>query len=149
MVHTRTLARQLALQALCVFDAVGADFELRLSEFLRDPENHTDLDVATVPVDEEIGFAAALARGTWIGRERYDELLRASLTDWSLSRVSPVDRNILRMTLHEWLEPPNTGFAIVINEAVELAKRFGGADSPRFVNGVLDGVRRQVEKSQA
>ncbi len=91
-----------------------------------------------------VTFARQLARGAWEQRERADTLLRDTVPDWSVGRMQPVDRNILRIGLYELLECPETPFAVVINEAVELARQFGGADSPGFVNGVLDGLRKRL-----
>ncbi len=59
--------------------------------------------------------------------------------------MSPIDRNILRMGLHELLEHPETPPEVVIDEAIELARQFGGEDSPAFVNGVLDAARKHLQ----
>lgn len=134
----------LALQALCLFDALGSDFARQLEEFLRDPLVQHDLGITPAPTVDALRFAAELAAGAWRARERYDELLGRNVADWRVNRMPPVDRNILRLGLHELLEHPETPHQVVLNEAINLARLFGGADSPAFVNGVLDGIRREV-----
>jgi N utilization substance protein B len=135
----------LALQALCTFELSGASFDEQLETFLRDPENLEDLGWDSPPPASVLGFARELARGAWDRRERADALIRASAARWSLERMQAVDRNILRLGAYELLETPETPPAVVIDEAIELAKLFGGADSPAFVNGVLDTLRRTLD----
>jgi len=134
----------LALQALCLFDSLGDAFGEQLDDFLRDTQVHADLSFGRRPSAETLTFARQLASGAWAGRDRYDQLLERTATDWSVARMPPTDRNILRLGLHELLEHPETPAEVVINEAVELARVFGGEDSPAFVNAVLDANRRQL-----
>ncbi|MBP7748265.1 MAG: transcription antitermination factor NusB [Phycisphaerae bacterium] len=138
----RSQARILALQALCLFDALGDCFAESLDAFLRDRLNYADLGWKRGPRPKLLELARVRATGTWHARETCDQYLRQYVPDWSIERMQPVDRNILRLGLYELLECPKTPPAIVINEAIELARRFGGAESPAFVNGVLDHVRR-------
>lgn len=145
----RAQARTLALQALCAFEAVGEDFGRQLSEFLADEQVLADLRIEIPPSDELASFARTLAQGTWAQREKLDERLSRTAAHWSLSRMTPVDRNILRLGLHELLAHPDTPPQVVINEAIELARRFGDADSPAFVNGVLDAVRRECSPADS
>jgi len=142
----RSQARMLALQALCLFDAIGDTFTAGLDAFLSDPHTLADLDLETPPPPTMLSFARRLATGTWEQHERYDELINGAATRWTVSRMPPVDRNILRLGTHELHEraadrPPE----VIINEAVELVRRFADADSPAFVNGVLDAVRRRMD----
>jgi transcription antitermination factor NusB len=146
--HGRTVSRALALQVLCLYDALGDDFGMQVSTFLRDPENYADLQLDP-PTDTQISLAARLANGAWQGRADYDRRLEEAVTDWSIKRMSPVDRNLLRLGLHEWLAVADTPFPVIVNELVELARRFGGADSPKFINGVLDGIRRKRDAAPA
>jgi transcription antitermination protein NusB len=86
-------------------------------------------------------LAVELARGVDTHRERIDEVLaRLVAPKWSLARLAAVDRAILRMGAYELFEVPDRSQALIINEAVLLARRFGTDDSPRFVNGVLSSV---------
>src|SRR5574341_826089 len=72
------------------------------------------------------------------------EAIAAASTNWRLDRIAAVDKNILRIAAYELMMEPQTPASVVIDEAVEMAKRFSEADSPGFVNGVLDAVRRAV-----
>ena len=84
-----------------------------------------------------IGFAAELLRGVRASRPELDKIIGGSAANWSVKRMSTIDRNILRMATYEIyhtdVPPP-----VVINEAIELAKRFGQQNSGVFVNGILD-----------
>jgi N utilization substance protein B len=140
----RSHARVLALQALCLFDALGETFAEQLERFLGDADNYTDLEWRRPPSPELISFARELALGAWQERAASDQLLAQHVAGWSVRRMQPVDRNILRLGLYELRQCPDRPHQVVINEAVELARRFGGAESPAFVNGVLDGLRREM-----
>jgi transcription antitermination factor NusB len=137
----------LALQALCAFEAVGERFGEQLDLFLRDEQVLIDLEIELPLSDVLLSFARDLVRGAWAQHELLDEKLSRTAAHWSVSRMTPVDRNVLRMGLHELLEHPETPPQVVINEAIELARRFGDADSPAFVNGVLDAIRRSLDEA--
>lgn len=92
-------------------------------------------------------FARSLFEGTVAEVESLDPLLRRHAEHWRLERMAAVDRNLLRLALHELLHHPETPPAVVINEALELARRFSTAESVEFVNGVLDAVRKSLESS--
>lgn len=134
----------LALQALCLFDAQGDNFRHQADEFLRDTVNQHDVGVKRAPPQDVLSFARALAFDAWSRREEYDRMLVKAAPDWPIHRMAPVDRNILRLGLHELLEHPETPPQVVINEAVDLARMFGDVDSPNFINGVLDAIRREA-----
>lgn len=135
----------LALQALCVYEAVGDAFAPGLNDFLRDELVLEDLEIEQPPPAELLAFARTLVDGAWARRPSYDDLLNRTVTHWRVGRMPPVDRNVLRLGLFELLDQRETAPAIIINEAVELARRFGDKDSPAFVNGVLDAIRRARE----
>lgn len=137
----RSEARMLALQALCVYDAVGDDFGRDLNDFLRDEQVLDDLGIAQPPASAFLRFARHLVTETWLRRPGYDELLARTVAHWSVQRMTPVDRNVLRLGLYELLDAGQPA-QVVLNEAIELARRFGDRDSPAFVNGVLDAIRR-------
>ncbi len=86
-------------------------------------------------------YSLALFDGVVVRKDEIDESLKTAATNWRLTRMTPVDRNVLRLGTYELLfdesKPP---LEVVINEAIELAKRFGSEGSPAFVNGVLDRV---------
>jgi N utilization substance protein B len=90
-------------------------------------------------------LAVELATGVDAERERIDSVLaRLVAPRWSLARLASVDRAVLRMAAYELFEVPERSQALVINEAVVLARRFGTDDSPRFVNGVLSAVAAEA-----
>lgn len=135
----------LALQALCAYEAVGDSFRSELPRFLVDHEILADLEI-DAPLDDDLAaFARALADGAWSQRSGLDEHLQRTATHWSLTRMTPVDRNVLRLGLYELLHVPQTPPAVAIDEAINLARQFGDTDSPAFVNGVLDALRREAE----
>ena len=89
-------------------------------------------------------FAEHLVRGTTARRGELDELIRRGSEHWRLERMAVVDRNVLRLALFELLDAPDTPAAVILDEAIELAKAFGGHESGAFVNGVVDGIRRRL-----
>jgi N utilization substance protein B len=91
-------------------------------------------------------YAEEVARGAWSRRAEIDEILSKLTNDWTSERQAAVDRNILRLTAYEILHRPDTPVAAVINEAVELAKKYSTAESGRFVNGVLGSLARAVPR---
>jgi N utilization substance protein B len=92
--------------------------------------------------DETKANAERLARGAQAMVAEIDEAITVTLTNWRFERIAAVDRNILRIAGYELMREPETPAAVVIDEAVEMAKRFAEAESPPFINGVLDAVRR-------
>ncbi len=93
---------------------------------------------------EEEGFARNLFEGAVANIDQLDGVVRAHSENWRLERMAAVDRNILRVALFELLHHPKTPPAAVINEALEIARRFSTVDSVDFVNGVLDGIRKKL-----
>lgn len=89
-------------------------------------------------------FAEELIAGVAQNHAPIDRLITDALENFSFDRVSPVERNILRIAVFELLHLREIPAPVVINEAIEIAKRFGGPDSGRFTNGVLDRIRRQL-----
>jgi len=89
-------------------------------------------------------YLAQLVQGVAAHQEELDRLLRQHSEHWRLERMAAVDRNLLRLALFELLHQPEVPAKVVINEAVELAKRYGSEESGSFVNGILDRVRESV-----
>lgn len=107
--------------------------------------------VAAVTLLEGRGLVAEeLTRNLLAGvegeRDRIDGVIRAHARDWPLERMPALDRAVLRLAVHELLSRPEVPVAVVIDEAVEIAKRFSTDDSGRFVNGVLAAVARDVRR---
>lgn len=103
--------------------------------------------VAALPVEPD-PLARALVEAVDDHRDRIDELIVRFARGWSLARLPAVDRAVLRVAIAELLTRPEVPTAVVLDEAVELAKRFGGTDeSGRFVNGVLASIARELRPS--
>jgi N utilization substance protein B len=135
----RHVTRVLVFQCLCLLDAQGDDALPMLRRFL--DEHAPDADTAA--------RAEELARRAWREREALDRKVAAAAERWSVARMQTVDRSILRLGAFEILFDDLVPDAVAINEAVEIAKEFAGADSPGFVNGILDGVRKTAEEESA
>ncbi len=93
---------------------------------------------------EVLSFARELFEGTLADIPSLDRLIGDQAANWRLERMAAVDRNLLRLALYELLHHPETPPAVVIDEALEIARRFSGDESVEFVNGVLDGIRKSL-----
>ncbi len=131
----RTRARELAIQGLYQLDVQGSDLLTSLGQFFM--ENDPDGLVRKLASD--------WTKGTWENLAQCDELIVASIIKWQLSRLSAVDKSILRLAVYQLKFCPDIPPKVVINEAIELAKKFSTNKSPAFVNGVLDAVLRKLE----
>jgi transcription antitermination protein NusB len=105
-------------------------------------------DVTGRPPDELLernatAFTRELVEGTTTDRAQLDELIERYAKGWSLDRIAPLERNILRVALHELLHRPDVPAEVAIDEAVEAAKELCSADAPGFVNGILGAVERE------
>lgn len=145
----RSDARVLAVQALCSYEVQGDAFDAQLESFLKDEENLEDLGFGPPADPQVLTLARTLAQGAWRTRERADGLIRTHASQWALTRLVPVERNILRLGVHELLDRPATPRKVVIDEAVNLAHLLGGNESPGFINGVLDAIRRALDADGA
>jgi N utilization substance protein B len=90
-------------------------------------------------------FARRLVMGTVEHVERIDELIRRHAEHWRLDRMATVDRNLLRLAVQEFLHSKDIPKTVVINEAIEIARRFSSQESPQFINGVLDSIKKELE----
>jgi len=88
-------------------------------------------------------FCDALLQGWMRHRESVDEAIQKNAINFEFHRLSAVDRNVLRVAAYEILHCPDVPPAVAINEAIEIAKKFSTGDSGKFVNGVLDNIRKQ------
>jgi N utilization substance protein B len=96
--------------------------------------------------DEHRAFATALASGVVARIGDIDPLISEAAEHWRLERMNVIDRLILRLAVYEFLQQPETPGRVVINEALELARTFSTDDSVRFINGLLDAIRRRLER---
>jgi N utilization substance protein B len=102
---------------------------------------------ADEPIGEELrGFATSLARGVADAVARIDPLIAEAAEHWRIERMAVMDRIILRLAVYEFLEQPDTPARVVINEALELARTFSTDEAVKFINGILDGIRRALHR---
>ena len=131
---TRRKARELAVQLLYQHDLGKAEAEEGMRLFWE-----------YFPVDMEAReFCTQLVLGTLDRLLAIDELLSEASENWSLNRMSVVDRNILRLATYELLDRPEIPPSVSLNEAIEIAKKYSSPDAAVFINGVLDRVKRTV-----
>ena len=130
----RRKARECALQMLFQWEGSGDTPPDILATFWQNQR--------ASPATRE--FAERLFTGTLAEREEIDALLRQHSEHWRVERMSAVDRSLLRLAVHELRAYPRTPAAVVIDEALEIARRFSSADSVEFINGVLDAVRKSL-----
>jgi transcription antitermination protein NusB len=129
---------------LFAIDATSGDVDQAISDFWRE-----------LPGDAEgRDYADALVRGVRGDAEKLDERIRAASQNWRIERMARIDRNALRLGAYELLTRSDVPRAVILDEAVELAKRFGGEESSKFVNGVLDRIaddlgRQDTDKGSA
>jgi len=134
-VDRRTRARELTMQALYQLDVQGPDvFEL-LGRFFTEAD--ADDSVRKLALD--------WTKGTWENLKQCDELIVASTIRWQFARLSPVDKGILRLSVYQLKFCPDIPPKVVLNEAIELAKKFSTDKSPAFVNGVLDAILKKLK----
>jgi transcription antitermination protein NusB len=139
----RRRAREAAVQILYACDVAGIGPEEALAahaEILGQP--------AQLDTDEAREFAARLVIGTSRSLDEIDPILAGAAEHWRPSRMAVVDRAILRLAVYQLLHVPDVPPVVAIDESVELARTYGGEESGRFVNGVLDAIRKRIVKSE-
>jgi N utilization substance protein B len=108
-------------------------------------------DVTGRPLEELLGEARALTRelaeGVDSHREELDDVIAAHVKGWTVDRIAPLDMNVMRVALYE-MDFTDTPAEVAINEAVEIAKEYCGAEAPKFVNGILGAVAREREPAK-
>ena len=164
---SRRRARATALQILCTLEkqpdlnvdqAIGLYFRhlapsaaLGGDELDDDSDDMDDEDAAALTAEaaDHRRFSEDLVRGVRLSIGELDELLARCSRNWRLERMSWVDRNLLRLASYELSRHSETPARVAINEAIEVAKRFGTTESPAFINGVLDRVLGEIGRSGA
>lgn len=132
---TRRKSRELAMQMLFQADIGKQTPDQVRATFWRSSDE----------VEPEVrGFAEDLFRVSTLHQEQIDEMIAAHSKHWRLERMPAVDRNLLRMAIGEMMGFKNTPFPIVINEALEIGRRYSAPESINFLNGVLDAVARSL-----
>jgi len=127
----RSTSRRLAMQALYQAEIAKVDLKTAFDNI---SENEKF-------IPETLDFALRLAAAAWEARQKSDTAIEKFSIDWPLDRIGKVDRSILRLALYELMDK-ETPASVVINEAVELAKKYGGEDSSKFINGILGAYLR-------
>jgi N utilization substance protein B len=139
----RRTAREMAVQMLYQSDLGGSALPHIFSTFDLSEYLGGDLGRHKRRVEDAFLYAQALVSGTVDHREEIDAMIRGQADNWRLERMPAVDRNILRLAIYEMLYERDTPKLVVVDEAIELAKKFGSEQSGRFVNGLLDGLLKQ------
>lgn len=133
----RTQAREYALQILYQTDIRKEPPEKLFLDFWRDNE-----------VEAEVSdFASSLVLGTLKNLKRIDEAITNYASNWKLNRMAVIDRNVIRLATYELMFCDDIPKKVSINEAVDLAKKFGDMESGKFVNGILDKISKEETKS--
>lgn len=135
----RTKAREYALQILYAIDITRQDPPECIEGFWGGA-NEPDKDVRD--------FSNALVTGAWAKRDEIDRLISRHATNWELDRMAVIDRNVLRFAVYELLFRDDIPPKVSINEAIDIAKKFGGPDSGKFVNGILDKINKTEGKGK-
>jgi len=130
MAAPRRRSRELALQALYEMDVGAHEPAVTLERLINDARL----------IEDQAAFARELLTGVLNNRERIDNVIEQTATVWPTQQLAPIDRNILRIAIREFLVDNLTPVGAAINEAVELAKKYGSDSSSRFINGVLGSV---------
>ncbi len=134
--RNRHEARELALKALFAFDIGKSDPEDMLER----------LSAEEGPRDAVLKYSKQLIEGVASNKAAIDSLIDSNAIEWKLNRMAAVDRNIMRVALYEILFAPDVPQAVAVNEAIEIAKVYGANDSPRFINGILGNIIKNMEE---
>ena len=134
----RTKAREVALQILYLIDISGDNYQVAWKKFWT---------AESSDVSEEVKkFSEQLVKGTIENLKSIDDIIGSCAENWRLSRMAVVERNILRLAAYELLFCPQIPPIVSINEAVDLAKKYSGLEAGKFVNGILDKIRKSEDQ---
>jgi N utilization substance protein B len=132
-VGRRRLAREIALQALYVADVAHTPAEEAFAIVTRREGDEADA--------ETIAFARDLALGALAKIDELDAVIQARADNWAMNRMAAVDRNVLRLAAFELTARPDTPLGVVIDEAIEIVRKYSAEEATRFVNGILDALK--------
>lgn len=144
----RRLSRKTALQFLYQVDSVSGGSSPQPSALRSDFRSFCSFHHATAD-GETLEFGFALCRGVLENIDAIDGILNSCSEHWRVSRMSMIDRNILRLSVYEIAFLSDIPLAVTINEAVEVAKEFGSETSAAFINGILDKIGKGMEKGES
>lgn len=131
---SRHKARELTLQALYQSDISGDSIHRAVDQLCEENAGG----------QADLVYFQKVAAGTWSRLAELDDWISKASVNWSLKRISTIDRNILRQGIYELLAEPDLPIQVVINEAIELSKRYGGDGSRPFINGIMDSLATQI-----
>jgi N utilization substance protein B len=132
-VGRRRLAREIALQALYVADVSRTPAEESFAIVIRREDGEADA--------ETVAFARELALGALERVESLDATIQERAANWAMSRMAAVDRNVLRLAAYELAARPDTPVGVVIDEAIEIVRKYSTEEATRFINGILDSLK--------
>jgi N utilization substance protein B len=138
--ESRHRAREAAVQMLYQWEVGRVSMHEVLQTFWSHPPEGSPL------TDDLRTFATSLATGTAEHVAEIDPLIVDAAEHWRIERMNVLDRLILRLAVYEFLHEPETPGKVIINEALELARSFSADDSVRFINGILDAIRRTLSR---
>ena len=130
----RRLSRELTLKFLYQFELTGGELDEQIKLFLKQNSSKDDVE----------SFMRGLVFSLLDKVKEIDEVIQKYSDHWVLDRMTVIDRNILRMGVCELLFDFSTPPKVVINEAIDIAKKYGNEDSPEFINGILDKVYKEI-----
>jgi N utilization substance protein B len=134
--HQRRKAREVTLQVLYTLDVQEIDIQSAVERLW------ANFDAP----EEARNFSSFLIEGAWNNRQQIDDLISGSSENWSMSRMSRVDKSILRMAVYELLFCEDIPPKVTLNEAIDLAKVYGSENSGAFINGILDALYGKLRK---
>ncbi len=135
--NLRRKAREYALQILFQYDLANGNMSEIVENFWKEKKANNKI----------VSFCSQLVNGTIENINEIDKCISHHSMNWKLERMSTVDRNVLRIATYELLFLKEVPPPVVINEAIEVAKKFGTEDSAKFINGILDAIRRSLEEN--
>ena len=141
---TRTRGREFALQVLYEIDTRGAEAAAALSAYW---DNFLQAPGVEVPDASIREFTRGLVEGVVHNRAELDSLIERCSINWRIERMPRVDRNVIRLAAWELSHAKETPMKVVINEAIELGKRYGSEESGAFINGILDRVASELGRT--
>lgn len=134
----RRKAREETLRILFQIEFEDAEFDTIVAQYWENRKIHEEIKE----------YSTWLVSGIISHKGEIDDTIQSVSEHWRISRMALVDRNILRMAVFEILYEENIDTAVVINEAIEIARKYSGNEAAAFVNGILDGARKKLEKAK-
>lgn len=145
----RRLAREFAVQSLYHMEMNEVEALDAVMMLMMEATGDNESDVKLSDEEATRDFVMEIVNGTWSRKEAIDGLMSEYLKGWQVSRLSKVDRQILRLAVYEMIFRDDVPGKVVVNEAIELAKHFGTIESGKFVNGVLGKMIQDIDQLKA